>query len=584
MKVSALICSVLLLESLYLQGCTNAPTRRNYTASEPEVSITSNSLDLIKKAQTFYARGEYGNAVNTLNQIPEPHLHNTERTEYWNLKGLIRLGEKNYSAAILDFKKALTLNPVSEHQVYYQFNLASAFADSGKTIEASQTLNSMDIGTMGPNDQKKVAALKERLSKPVATKVNPTVGTLAPQAATKAIPTPAPVIEVYSGPVKEKRIGVLLPLSGKYENFGKKVQRAIELAFQTSTDPQSKNYELIAVDSGDSAETHQEALKKLVEEDQVIAVIGPVLGKYLDALRAKAAYYQVPLISVAQAQGATDAQVFSCSISARDQAAKMAEFAISTRGFKRFAILAPSNKAGEELASAFWEEVQSRNGEVRAFELYDPDLTDFREPVDKALGLFYPETRLKETQELAEKRKELKITKKTMKTLQYFALPPIVDFDAVFIADEARTVGQIIPTFAYRDAKGLPYFGISSWNSNQLIQRAGDQAEGASFPVAFNTQNPPPETKHFFDLYSTTYSAAPGELDAIAFDAAALVIQTLSDHPATRAEFTSKLENRGNIQGATGILSVKDHHCSRELSLYTVKKGAFEVIPSGETH
>jgi len=114
---------------------------------------------------------------------------------------------------------------------------------------------------------------------------------------------------------------------------------------------------------------------------------------------------------------------------------------------------------------------------MRAFELYDPDLTDFREPVDKTLGLFYTETRAKELEELAEKRKELNITRKTMKTLQYFNLPPLVDFEAVFIADEARTAGQVIPTFAYRDAKGLRYLGISSWNSPQLIQRAGDLVE-----------------------------------------------------------------------------------------------------------
>jgi ABC-type branched-subunit amino acid transport system substrate-binding protein len=288
------------------------------------------------------------------------------------------------------------------------------------------------------------------------------------------------------------------------------------------------------------------------------------------------------LLSISQAQGSVDPQLFSCSISAKDQATKTIDYAMNTKGLRKFAILAPANKAGEELAQTFWDEIESRQGEVKAFELYDPDLTDFREPVDKTVGLFYSETRAKEANALAEQRKELNIKKKTMKTIQYFTIPPIVDFDAVIIADEAKTVGQIIPTFAYRDAKNLPYFGISSWNSNQLIQRAGDQAEGAAFPVAFNTLNPPDETKRFYDIYSKTYSAFPGELDAVAFDAAALMIETLAERPSSRAEFTSKLEIRANVQGATGSIGIKDHRCTRNLSLYTVKKGAFEMLHSTE--
>jgi ABC-type branched-subunit amino acid transport system substrate-binding protein len=215
---------------------------------------------------------------------------------------------------------------------------------------------------------------------------------------------------------------------------------------------------------------------------------------------------------------------------------------------------------------------------VKAFELYDPDLTDFREPVDKTLGLFYTETRAKELQELAEKRKELNITRKTMKTQQYFNLPPLADFEAVFIADEARTAGQVIPTFAYRDAKGLKYLGISSWNSPQLIQRAGDLVEGAAFPVAFNTLNPPEETKQFYDIFHRTHSSYPGELEAVAFDAAVLVLETLKETPGTRAEFTSRLEARKNVPGATGSLNVVGHRCSRNLDLYRVKKGAFEPV------
>jgi ABC-type branched-subunit amino acid transport system substrate-binding protein len=573
---------ILCMSALVIPGCATPSTPRSGIPSSKILGGESSFESEIKRIQGMYSRGEYPRAIESLSRIHEPELRNSEKTEYWNLKGLIRLAEKNPQAAIINFKRALQYNPLPSHEPYYQFNLATAYLDGSKPTESKKVADAIKTEEMTAPDRKKVLALRERVNKIVSgqtdPKTQPESANVSATPVAQVTPSASPPRELYAGPVNRKRIGVLLPLSGKYENFGKRVQRSVELAFQSSTDEQSKSFELIPVDSGDSAESHEIALKKLVEEQEVIAVIGPLLGKHLDSLRSKAAFYQIPLISVAQVQGEADPQIFSCSISTQDQAARIARYAVQTLGLTRFAILGPDNKAGEEMAHAFWSELERLNAEVRAFELYDPDLTDFREPVDKTLGLFYTETRAKELEELAEKRKELNITRKTMKTLQYFNLPPLVDFEAVFIADEARTAGQVIPTFAYRDAKGLRYLGISSWNSPQLIQRAGDLVEGAAFPVAFNTLNPPEETKQFYDLFHRTHSSYPGELEAVAFDAATIVLETLKDAPGTRGEFTGRLEARKNVAGATGSLSMVDHRCSRNLDLYKVKKGVFEPV------
>ena len=156
--------------------------------------------------------------------------------------------------------------------------------------------------------------------------------------------------------------------------------------------------------------------------------------------------------------------------------------------------------------------------------------------------------------------------------------PSAPDFDAVFIADEAKTAGQIIPTFTYRDAKNLKYIGITSWNSSQLVQRAQDQAEGAIFPVAFNTIEPTNDTQAFYDLYTSTYNSTPGELDALAFDAASLILKGLKNSPSSRDELRVILENTSGVQGATGEFSIQDHRCSRKLALVQVVKGKFEVL------
>jgi len=594
LALSGILPLILILGS----ACSEMPVRRGYTPSQPVTEWDPKS-EALKRAHSYYSTGEFGNAMNSLGLVNEEKLTDLEKTDYYNLKGLVRLAEKNHPAAIINFKKAVSTNPVKEYSNFYEYNLASAYAESGKFDEAQAILDKLDPTGMPDVEQKKVAVLRDK----VVRRIKPE--TLGPRSAETPAsltsnsasnsPYSAPTsgiapggdsqapVEPYTGETNEKRIGLLLPLSGKYENFGKKVQRSIELAFQTSTDTHAKSFELIAVDAGETSESHLEALRKLVEEHQVIGIIGPLLSKSLEAIKAKAEYYQTPMISVAQVQGQLSPSIFSCSISVRDQVARVVEYAMGIRQFKRFAILAPANKAGEETARIFWDEVAARRGEIRGFELYEPDLTDFREPVDKIVGLHYPEPRNQEWLDLAEKRKELNITKKTMKTLQYFNLPPIQDFDAVFIADEAKTVGQIIPTFAYRDAKGIPFIGISSWNSTQLIQRAGDLVEGAFFPVAFNIRNPPEATKRFYDLYSTSYRAAPGELDAVAFDAAAVLIQGLSKAPRTRSELRQYLEKVKGTEGATGGISIEENRCARTLTLYGIKKGSFEVLETSSS-
>ena len=556
---------------------SSGPVRRTYTYdSNEEVQATHASTqastnnsggvktDSLKKAQSEYSNGNPGAAIETLKNMNSSLLKPASRTEYWNLRGLAELANKAPGDAQISFQNALSANPNPAFAGYYEYNLASAYVDQKKSDDALRIINRIDLKQMDEIDQRKIALLREKLSS-----ANP-----APTPA----PSSTPVKELYAGSANMKRVGLLLPLSGKYEAFGKKAQRAIELAFQNSSFVKNNEIELIPIDSGDSVITHQEALKKLVEEQKVIAVIGPLLSKGIEALSDQADFYQIPLVSIAQVQGHTSPHFFSCSISTQDQATKIASYAIKSRGFRRFAILAPSNKAGEEMAHAFWDEVLALGGEIKAFELYQPGLNDFRIPVDKTLGLFYTETRSAELEALAEKRKELEITKKTMKTQSYFTLTPIVDFDAVFIADEAKTVGQIIPTFTYRDAKNLSYLGITSWNSPQLISRSGEQAEGAAFPVAFNTLNPPDETKHFYDLFVATYTTPPGELEAVAYDTASVVLEVLKDRPATRENFNSKIQALGKIDGASGIFTVKDHHCSRDLAIYKVKKGHFESV------
>ena len=567
-----------------LSGCANEPIRKTHTPYQEPLNTEVTHAGTVSKAQNFYQKSDFKNAIATLDSVPISEIPLKERAEYWNLKGLLELGNKHPEMATQHFHRAIEENQMQEYRGYYQYNLATAFYSSGKNQESYDILNAIDLGSIDQNQQHKVLTLKEKASQAMtAAKKKPTSTTVvtgspdATRAGVSPVMITSPLV-VYTGAVNRKKIGLLIPLSGKYEAFGKKVQRAVELAFQHSNDSNAKDYELVAEDSGDNANSQMQALQKLVEEHQVIAVIGPVISKGIEALATKAEFYQVPLISLAQVQAPLASHLFFCSISTKDQVSQTVHYAMGTKGYQKFAVIAPSNKPGEEMVQTFKAEVLARNGDVVHTEYYDPNVTDFRSPVDKILSLSHPEKRVEEQKALAEKRKELNITHKTTRTAQYYNLPPIVDFDAVFIADEAKTAGQIIPTFTYRDAKNLKYLGITSWNSPQLTQRAQDQVDDAIFPVAFNTIQATADTKAFYDLYTSTYNSTPGELDAIAFDAASLMLKGLKNAPSTRDEFKTIIETTTNVQGATGEFSIQEHRCARTLALVEVQKGKFVIV------
>src|SRR5262249_41889348 len=153
--------------------------------------------------------------------------------------------------------------------------------------------------------------------------------------------------------------------------------------------------------------------------------------------------------------------------------------AVQQLGIHKFAMIYPRDKVGEEISQYFWDEVEGMGAQVVGAETYAPGETDFRQAVDKLSGLYYSEARQRELDELAKKREQDKIKKRTRKTEAYFNLRPITDYEAVFIPDEPKVAGQIIPTFAYRDVDHVKFLGTSAWNSPEFPSRVQAYAEHA---------------------------------------------------------------------------------------------------------
>lgn len=382
--------------------------------------------------------------------------------------------------------------------------------------------------------------------------------------------------EQNTGIVDKGAIGVLLPLKGKFGRFGQHTLQAIELAFGVfgNIEPEGK-YTLVMEDSGEDADQAIAGLERLVNQHHVIAVIGPLLSKGIDQVTSRAQELGVPMISLARASSSTTSGnfVFQGGITLQMQAEQIAKYAKEKLGINNFAEVYPKDKAGNETASIFWDAVEGLGAQIVGAESYAPGETDFRQVVDKLSGLYYTEARQRELDELAKQRELNNIRKRTRKTEQYYSLKPIVDYQAVFIPEDAKSAGQIIPTFAYRDVDHMKFLGTAAWNSPELISRVQNYGDGVLFTDAYYPGNPLAHSMKFTEAYRGTFGAEPTSMEAVAYDAARIVHMALLEGSSTRSEMKDHIQSVKNFTGATGKITYVNGLLNRDLKVLTIHNG-----------
>ena len=382
------------------------------------------------------------------------------------------------------------------------------------------------------------------------------------------------------GEVSPNTIGILLPMNGKYAALSQRVIQAVAMGLRifNPEDPDSQ-LNLVIADSGEDADQALKGLNDLCLNQHAIAVIGPLLSKGLDQVSQRAQELGVPLLTLTQQDPPAGEYTFSFGITPQVQAQQIAKYAIERLKYKRFAILYPRDKYGEQYSQNFWDAVESMGGKIVGVESYPAEETDFRKWIDRLVGVYYADARKRELDDLEKQRTELNITKKTRKTEKYFLLPPIIDFDAVFIPDEPKNLGQVVPTFAYRDVEGVKFLGTAAWHSQELLTRAQNSVEGALFVDAFHADAVSGLAHKFVDKYKATYGQAPGSVEALAYDASSVLVTLLQGKSLShRVELKDKLSTLSYSQAVTGRIIVKGNEVVRTFPLFTVKSGRFEEI------
>lgn len=367
--------------------------------------------------------------------------------------------------------------------------------------------------------------------------------------------------------VNPQRIGVILPLSGKLAKVGYKTLRGIQLALGVFGKNRS-GLELAVIDSAGNASTARRAVEKLVTEDHVISIIGSLSSKEATAIATKSQEFGVPTLVLSQKSGITEIgdYVFRNALTSEMQVRQLVSEAMGVRGLKRFAILYPKDAYGTEYANLFWDEVLRQGGEVRGVQSYAPGETDFNIPIKKLVGTNDSQARSLEYKMRYEDWKKTQSPAARKKQPEDL-LPPIVDFDAVFIPDSAKALGQIAPMLVYNDVSTVQLIGTNLWNTSAIIERAGKFLKDSLFVDSFLSTDPALTNSEFYKNYVQTFGENPEEFELQAFDSALIVKKALDSGASNRADVQRALLSLNQLPGGLGMLTMSE---TREVARPTV--------------
>ncbi len=381
------------------------------------------------------------------------------------------------------------------------------------------------------------------------------------------------------GDVSAGRIGALLPLSGDQESAGQAVADGLEVALSTSKP--ANFFEIVRADAGSTAETALQAFDRLVFEEKVVAVVGPFAGVQAERIAARATEYGIPYITLSPRPGLIEKgpYVFRMALTPERQVRALVEYSWERLNARNFAILFPEDNFGREFASEYFKQVTEKGGIVTAAESYDPNQSDFKVPIENMIGTGFPLFRKGESEELSKQVQEKvgSTRKATKRELEEAKLPPIVDFDVLFIPDTYRAVGQIAPALLYNDVN-TQLLGSSTWHSPRILERAGNYLDKGLFVDLFATERASPVTKKFIDQFQASKGSVPNSFAAMGFDVGLAVKEVFSrsSPPKTREEMRAKLEGLGSVEGSLGIhVWDKSREVLAEIQLFQIRRGAF---------
>ncbi len=412
-------------------------------------------------------------------------------------------------------------------QPFIDYKLGMAYNSSGDTRLARKYLSRLVSGY--PESSLAIAA-------------RPTLEKLG----AKADKEPRPSGKVY-------KVGVILPLTGKYEVYGKSTLNGMECAASTKPGCNGvKNIQLVVRDDRGEPGPAVQAVEDLVQTEKVMAIIGPLSSGSAVAAAKRAQELGTVMISLAQKEGipGTGDGIYRFSLTPKEQVDALLRYAAKQKNKKMVAVLYPNTNYGKVFLSTMEAMAPNAGAQVTASRAFA------------------------NTANVGDDLRQLKFS-----VAKASAQSPL-GFDSLFIPDSYASVLKILPNLKNSGIDNVMLLGTNAWNDPSLASKSGGLLGDAVFPDIYFKDSDSALVKAFVQEYQGAFGQAPSTLEAMGYDAVRFLGQALSRKKvAGSADVKMAVNAMGGYQGVTGLRAFEaDREADVEPYLLTVEGSTIKEI------
>ncbi|PSN14776.1 ethanolamine utilization protein EutJ [filamentous cyanobacterium CCT1] len=321
------------------------------------------------------------------------------------------------------------------------------------------------------------------------------------------------------------RIGVIGSLTGDDADSGKALVDGANLAADLVNDEgglqvgnDKLSVELVVGDTQSTPEGAVEAAQTLINQEAVIAIVGPQYSRYAIPVARLAEQSGMPMISPRSTNPETTAgkqYVFRATFTDEFQGDVIARFARESLNSKRAAVLydvaSPYNRG---LAERFQQVYTEAGGTMAAFESYTTGTTDFQAQLGRIL-----------------------------------ASAP----DVVFLPNYENEIPNQARQLRQAGIQAT-LLGADSWGSMEQQDRI-PELQGAYFSDQFVPNKDSDRTQGFITRFQQTYGYMPPAGAAATYDSLGILFQAIENQNSTAADnIRDGIANLGEYNGVTGTL------------------------------
>ena len=343
------------------------------------------------------------------------------------------------------------------------------------------------------------------------------------------------------------KLGLITPLTGDVKTFGESCKNAFLMAIDDySKTGKYRITPVIADDRNDATEGTNAALK-LITQDKVAGIIGPLTSKIAVPVSEIADKNKMPMISsatnpkVTVYDGKRKPYVFRSCFTDPFQGSVAANFALKDLKASTAAVLYDvGNDFSRGLAEFFRTTFEKGRGTILAYESYQRDDVDFSALITK-IGVKKP--------------------------------------DVIFLPDYYNKVSLIARQVREKGLKSA-LLGGDGWDSPDLIKIGGSAILGNYFTNHYSAERKGKVAEAFTEKYKQKHGAVPDAWAALTYDATALYLQSLDKaKKATPEDVMKVLTDLKDFKGVTGSISFdRNGDPVKSAVILRVEKGGFKYV------